>query len=124
MTSRETITVHAEALADLIEDRLGVRGRGLEAKLRRAGRAIPRYVRREAQKIVEASRLLAHPRLSRQVDPEGLDSAYRRCETWLMSVDPSERRKNRIIGFLATNAFNLVVIATGLILWAVWTGHL
>ncbi len=107
-----------------MEERLGVRGRTLEAKLRRAGRMVPRWVQRNAFQLVEAERLTAHPKLMRQVDPAGLDVAYSKVETWLKTVDPAERRKDKILGLLAVNAFNLIVVATGFVAWLAWSGHL
>ncbi len=65
-----------------------------------------------------------HPKLARQVDTASIEKAYRACERWLETVDPKERRKDRILSFLATNAFNLIVIFAAFVTWMVWTGHL
>ncbi len=113
----------ADRLAALIEERLGVRGNGLEAKLNRAGRRLPRWVRREAGRLVEARRMAAHPKLMRRTDPDALDRAFGRCESWLRGIDPAERRKDRILGPLAVNAFNLLVVAGLFIAYLVWAGH-
>ncbi len=124
MSADAIVEDRAKRLADLIEERLGIRGRGLEAKLHRAGRALPRYVRREAAQIEQALRMKSHPKLARQVDTAGIEKAYRACERWLETVDPKERRKDLILSFLATNAFNLIVIFAAFVTWMVWTGHL
>ena len=123
MIASETVEARAERVAKLIEERLGVRGRGLETKLRRAGRMLPNWVRREAERIVEARRLVQHPKLMRQTDPQALERAAERCERWLKSIDPWERRKDRILGFLAVNAFNLIVIAAAFVAFLVWRGY-
>ena len=123
MQASNTIGARTDHIAELIEARLGVRGRGLEAKLRRAGRRLPRRVRRGAQSLIEAERLMAHPRLARQTDPATLDGAYRQVETWLMSVDPAEQRKTRILNFLAVNAANLLLVAALFVAYLVWAGH-
>lgn len=119
-----TVTDRADALADLIEKKLGVRGHGLETKLRRAGRAMPKFVRKQADKIVEAAQLSANPKLMRRVDAAGIEQAYRSCERWLNTVDRSERRKDRILRFLAVNAFNLLAVSAAFIAYLVWSGHL
>lgn len=124
MLAETTFQDRANRLETLIEDRLGIRGRGLEAKLHRAGRALPGFIRREAGKIVQAHQMLANPKLARQVDPSGLESAFRKCETWLKAVDPKERRKGAVLGLLGTNALNFLIISGGFIAWAVWSGHL
>ena len=114
-----------EALLDLlIEERLGVRGRGLEAKLRRAGRMLPRWIRREAAQLVEAERRMGHPKLMMQTDPVLLETAYDRCETWLKTVDPAERRKDRVLGLLAVNSLNMIFVAAAFLSYLVWSGHL
>lgn len=124
MSAQTNVADRADQLASLIEERLGIRGHGLEVKLRRAGRALPRYVRREAKVIADAEQLSANPKLMRRVDLSGLDKSYRKCESWLKSVDPNERRKTRALSFLATNAFNLLVISGAFIAWMVWSGNL
>lgn len=124
MIVQQMVEDRADQLAGLIEERLGIPGRGLETKLRRAGRALPRYIRREAAKIEQAIQLSANPKLMRQVDPTGIEKAFGKCESWLKTIDPKERRKDRILGFLAVNAFNFLVISGAFITWAVWTGRL
>ena len=119
-----TVEERADRIARLIEERLRVRGRGLETKLRRAGRLIPKWVRQEAQTLVQAQHFSANPKLMKLIDPGQIDQAYTRCETWLKSVDPWERRKDRILGFLALNAFNLGVVSVGLLVTLRLTGHL
>lgn len=124
MSSSETAATRADRIAALIEERLGVRGQGLEEKLRRAGRLLPRRLRRDAAQLVEAERLMGHPKLMMQTDPGTLDKAFRDCESWLKSVDPAERRKSRILGFLGVNAANLLIVAGLFIAYLVWAGHI
>ncbi len=119
-----TVEERADRIARLIEERLRVRGRGLETKLRRAGRLMPKWIRQEAQTLVQAQQFSASPKLMKLIDPGQIDQAYERCETWLKSVDPGERRKDRILGFLALNVFNLSVVAAGLLVTLRLTGHL
>jgi len=124
MIASDTIATRADEIASLIETRLGVRGRGLDKKLKRAGRLMPRWVRREAAQLVQAQRLTGYPKLMMQTDPATLDSAYRKCETWLKSVDPGKRRKDRILSFLGTNAANFLMISGAFVAYLVWAGHL
>ena len=114
MQPQDLIKERSDALADLIEARLGVRGKGLARKLQKARRVMPGWVQREARQVVEAEQLLAHPKLMMQADPSTLDQAYRKCETWLKSVDPAARRRGFWLDLLAVNAFNLLLLAAGL----------
>ena len=110
----------AEHLAQLLGDRLGVRGRDLQMRLRRAGRALPRTVRRDLAALAEAARLERHPRLARMLDHDGLDAAYRAALRHLEGIDRRRRRFDRLIGILASNAFNLLVIGAGLLAVMRW----
>ena len=91
-------------LAALMEERLGTRGAGLEAKLSRVGRRLPRRLKREAALLVEAKELGANPKLVRRVDDRRLKKAARALERHLETVDASERRTTFWIRWLAGNA--------------------
>ncbi|MCG6902721.1 MAG: hypothetical protein LJE68_08570 [Rhodobacter sp.] len=119
----DSVEMRANRIASLIEERLGVRGQGLEAKLRRAGRLLPRWVRREAAQLAQAERLLGHPKLMMQTDPGALEKAYKHCESWLEQIDPAARRKERILGLLGVSAANLLIVAGLFITYLVWSGH-
>ena len=99
-----------EKLAALMEERLGIRGRGFEAKLARAGRRLPKRLRREAARLVEARALAAHPRLSRRVDRPRLERAAAALERYLGGVDTKERQTTQAVNWLAGTAFNLLIV--------------
>jgi hypothetical protein len=112
----------AEALAQLMEDRMGLRGDGFAAKLKRAGRRLPRRIRRDGAVIVEAMALQAHPKLSRQVDEARLDRALTHLDRYLRGIDPWERRKGALLNWLAGIAFSLLVVAALVIAVMRWRG--
>ncbi len=114
----------AEHLANLIEERLGIRGSGLEAKLRRAGRLLPRRVQRDAARLLEAQRLQAHPKLARQVNDGAIQAACRNVEAYLATVDPKSRRMDGIVSLLSSNAINLLATASIVIGLMLWRGYL
>jgi len=105
----------ADEVASLLETRLGVRGRGLEVKLRKAGRLLPADVRRSGAVLVKARQFQSSPKLARMVNAEVTLTAYENCKKFLSNIDAWDRRKGRIISVLSTNAFNLLVI-TGLVI--------
>lgn len=114
----------ADRLAQLIEERLDVRGAGLEAKLNRAGRSLPKYIRGEARLLVEAVTMQAHPKLSRQIDHARLEQAYGDVERYLLGLDAWARRRGVALNWLAGNAFNLLIIGAVLLAVLVWRGFL
>ncbi|MEC7762589.1 MAG: hypothetical protein VX874_11845 [Pseudomonadota bacterium] len=100
----------ADRLAKLMEERLDIRGDGLRAKTRRAGRRIPRWVRRELDVLVEALDRTDHPKLAPQVDYARIEIGTKRAEGWLESVDAWDRRKSLAIHWLAGNALNILIV--------------
>jgi len=123
MSVTETLDARADHLADLIEKKFGVRGKTLEAKLTKAGRLLPKWARKEAHGLIQAQQFAAHPKLAMQMDTSRLDKGLRRCESWLKSIDPAKRRKDRILALLGTNAANILIVATGFVAYLVWAGH-
>jgi hypothetical protein len=114
----------AAHLADMIEERLGVRGRGLAAKLKRAGRLLPKHVHRDAEILLEAIGLQSHPKLARRIDAKSVALASDNVEAHLSGIDPKARRVDRFLNLLASNAVNLLVTATLVICVLLWRGYL
>lgn len=109
-------------LAELIGTRLRVGGVTLEQKLRRAGRLLPRWARKDAALFVQAGQLAAHPRLARQIDVAALDKAEGRLKRYLEQIDPDERRKTALL-HLAGGIVLKVLIVGGVFLAVLrWQG--
>lgn len=106
----------------LMAERLRIRGRTLDDKLRRARRLMPRRVAREAAYLAEAQHLCGAPKLARRIDPARLDAAHRVVTDYLRSVDPKERRKDRILGILGVVAVNILLIGGALIYYLWYRG--
>ena len=119
----ETLDARADQLAVLIEKKLGIRGKTLEAKLTKAGRLLPGWAHKEARCLIQAQHFATHPKLAMQADTSRLEKGLRRCETWLKSIDPAKRRKDRILGFMGTSAANMLLVAAGFVVYLVWAGH-
>ncbi|MFK7940951.1 MAG: hypothetical protein AB8B82_16340 [Roseovarius sp.] len=100
----------------------GARGKTLEARVAHAGRRLPKRIRTEAQMISDAERLPAHPKLGATVDHARLARAFDTVQNHLNGVDPADRRKGKLLGWLGGQAFNLLVIAGVLITVLTWRG--
>lgn len=118
------LQTRADKLAQTIEERLGVRGQGLEAKLARAGRRLPRALRHDLEYIAAALRMEENPRLSRQIDWARIDRGFAAAEHHLRGIDPFERRKTLVINWLAGNAMNLLIVAGLAAALMAWRGFL
>jgi len=111
-------------LTRLMHARLGLRGASLDVLTRRAGRSLPRAVRRDLASILRARALSAHPRLVPMVDGPALRAAAARVAGHLRGIDPKAQRFDRLLGLAGVLVFNLVVVALGVLAVLAWRGFL
>lgn len=117
-----TYQERADRISGLLQENLGVRGAGLGRQIQKAGRRLPRNIQRDARILLDAVQMQASPKLARRVDDGQVNLAFSNCEKFLSEIDPWESRKNWMLGFVTTNAFNFVVI-TGLVVVVLsWRG--
>lgn len=116
----ESVEILARRLDEMMAEKLKVRGKGLKARLRRAGRTVPARVRRDIQAVIDAQALAENPKLARQLDMDALHSATARASAWLHSFDVSKRRKDLMISVLGGVALSAVVVFALLVLVLAW----
>lgn len=124
METPDSIQTRADRIQTALTAAFGVRAKSLDKALRRTGRRLPRRLHAEARKIVDAQSFGGHPKLMRQVDGAALSAAEGRVLTFLDGIDRADRRKGLWLGIAAAIAFNILVVAGGLIVWMWWAGHL
>lgn len=117
------IQAMTDRVAQLMEQKLGIRGKGLAVKLRRAGRLLPRQVRAAAQYLVQASDMANSPRLAMQVDDGQVAAAYDACLRHLSALPDANGWGGHMLASLRSIAFGLLVIGAGLIGYLVWRGY-
>ena len=105
----------AERVADLLEERLRIRGRSLGAKLRRGGRALPRKVRLAAQLLEASAEKARHPKLLGQIDMGAVSDAYALCVRHLTAIDPKGRRRDTLAQMVSFLGFGLLFLLIGLV---------
>ncbi len=105
-----------------MREKLGVRGRTFEIRLRRAGRRLPRFARKAGRRIAEARAKMVHPRLAAQVDHTAVDRAMETLRNHLSDIDPAERRKSIVLGLLGSLAFNLILLGAAILGLLYWQG--
>jgi hypothetical protein len=120
--SAVTIQQMADRIAGLLEDRLGVPGKGLSEKLRRQPRALPRNVRAEARILARAADQSAHPRLLMQIDEDRVARAFDICLRHLQRIDAGTRRRSLVLGIAGSIAFGLFVVAALAVAVLLWRG--
>lgn len=108
--STDTLQSQVDEVRNLMETRLRVRGKTLDQQVRKAGRLLPKAERREAMYLAQAATVMQHPKLSRMVDASKANKAHARLIQFLNAVDPKDRAKGKLLGWLGSLAFGLVVI--------------
>lgn len=94
---------------------MGVGGKGFAGRLRRAGRRLPRWARRQGGVIARAVELEQSPKLARQIDHAAVDRAFHELEHWLSQQDPWAGRKGMALNIAAGVVFVLLVTAVAVI---------
>jgi hypothetical protein len=114
----------ADRVAQLLEERLRIRGSGLAQKLRRGGRFLPRRVRREAEYLARAAAEAQVPRLELRQDHARITAAYDACVRYLKPLGGDARRK-AIVQNIVTSLAAVVLVTFVLVLSVlVWRGYL
>ncbi len=119
-----TIQQMADRVAALLEEKLGVKGKGLSEKLRKAGGLLPSSVRAEARYLDSAALQAHNPKLLMQIDDGRVAAAYDACVKFLSAVNPGAKRRAMLMGIASSAAFSLFVV--GLLVLAVlrWRGFI
>jgi len=112
----------ADRVAQLMEERLRLPGKGLAEKLRKGGRRLPKKVRLAAEALAQAEMMAQNPRLMMQVDHPTVAEAYDICLAHLNRVNPWENRKTTALGILASIAFSLLAVAALVAAVIYWRG--
>lgn len=102
-----------------MKDRLRVRGRSLDAQIRKAGRRLPRRIRHDATYLAQSVALVQNPKLARMVDMAKARQAHRNVMSHLESVDLAAQRRDAMLNLVASIAFALLVTVV-LLVFVLW----
>ena len=105
-----TVEQMAAEVADLMGERLHVSGASLAERIKRAGKKLPRKIRREAIYLSEAALTAAQPKVSRQQDQVKIAAAHAACVGYLRPLGGTARRIEKLRGVITSMA--LAVLAT------------
>lgn len=110
------------SLSLVLGQQLDVPGTDLTKVTRKAGRLLPRGLRREARYLIEAEQLASHPKLRSQLDPKRLKRADRSLRAFVRDRDPGRERMDRFLGQIGGLAFSLLLFAGLVITVLAWRG--
>jgi hypothetical protein len=109
-----------ERVAQLLEEKHGLGGRGLAAKLRRGRRLLPRKLRAAADRLAAADAKAANPKLRGQVDMAQVAEDYDACVRHLVAIDTVARRRGTLASMVESVGIGILffgLCVTGLALW-------
>ncbi len=118
-----TLQQMADRVADLMESRLKVGGKGLSEKLKRGGNKLPRRVRAAAADLAKAADLARNPKLFLQLDQAAIAEAYDLCLRHLGELHRWDRVRGLAESWLLSLVTSLIVL--GGLIFAVlrWRGY-
>tara|TARA_R110002051_G_scaffold36609_5_gene79311 strand:+ start:3876 stop:4247 length:372 start_codon:yes stop_codon:yes gene_type:complete len=108
--SGDLLQNQVDEIRKLMETRLRIRGKTLDQQVRKAGRLLPRALRRDATYLAHAATVMQHPKLARMVDGVKATSAHARLALYLTSVDPKDRARGKLLAWLGSLAFGFLVV--------------
>ncbi|MEY8096971.1 hypothetical protein AB9F29_06070 [Falsihalocynthiibacter sp. S25ZX9] len=114
----------ADEVATLLKKQLSVGGTGLDGKLRRGGRLLPRHVRKDAEFLASAAAASQNPKLQRFVDSGRVEKSYENCLKHLKGIDKSKRRTDVFLSVLSGVALGILIPAALFTTVLVWRGYL
>ncbi|MGL5010084.1 MAG: hypothetical protein ACRC6I_09385, partial [Paracoccaceae bacterium] len=109
--SAVTVQQMAQRVSGLLEERLLARGEGLDDKLTRVRRQLPRRVRHAAQRLAVAEAKSAVPKLLLQVDEGEVARDYDICVRYLTTISPLRGPTAAIIRVVTSVGIGLLVLA-------------
>lgn len=106
-----TIQQMSDRVAELMEQRLGARGTGLTAKLRRGANRLPRKVRAAARELARAGEMAENPKLLVQIDEAVVAQNYDTCVKYLGPLNRRARAMAMLTGMAAQVAMGILLLA-------------
>lgn len=127
-TGPDDIRDMADEVSRLIAARFGGARRGerppLSVMVERRGGALPRRLRQQALALAQADHLSAQPRIARQLDLTSLSRSHRALTAHLQPLGELSRWQGRALGFAASVALGLLVLAAAVVWIMLWRGYL
>ncbi|NND22926.1 MAG: hypothetical protein HKO14_12615 [Silicimonas sp.] len=111
------------AMAEKMAAQLRVRGDGLADVTEKAGRKLPRHLRRDAHVMIEAATMADHPKLARLVDEKQFRRAEKRLNRYLDRLNPAAERRGEILDLIAKIAFVFVTVVLAVFFFLLWRGY-
>lgn len=119
-----TIQQMALRVAELMQEKLKIKGRTLDDKLRAAGRRLPRPIKEAAHQLALAAEQAKHPKLVMRIDEEAVAQNYDICVRYLNGLDKWYRRRGIMLSLTLSILLSLLGVVVLLLIVLRWRGFL
>ena len=109
---------------DLMGEKLRVKGGNLRARVKKAGRLLPRPVRRAATELIEAENMAENPVLATRLDPDAINKAHKTCLRYLKEIDPKAARSRARYNMAALISAQFLLVVALAITFLRWRGFI
>ncbi|MBE0414026.1 hypothetical protein [Yoonia sp.] len=97
-------------ISGLMRSQLRISGRDLHVQYRRAGRLLPRTVRRDIRYLLDTAALGDNPKLARMINQDKISRAHHNTVAYLQGLDPKAQMWTRVLNVAASIALALIVV--------------
>lgn len=118
--AEETVIITAQKISVLFEERMRLKGPNLERQVYKAGRNLPRKLRKDAHVVLQALQVADHPKLSRMINRVQFDKAARNLIAHLSAIDPRDVAIGRLLTFLG-KVSAVLIVGFVLVVWFLWS---
>lgn len=123
MKDAHTFANRSQVLQKTFQRKLGVKSNSLGQALRRAGRRLPRGLRKEGAFLLRVQQLAGNPKLSRQIKSDRIDQAFDAITTHLEAIDLADARKGWWLDMAGRLAMNVLIVLVAFLVWLWWRGY-
>lgn len=97
-------------ISALMQSQLRIKGRNLHAQYRKAGRLLPRAVRRDIRYLLDTAALGDNPKLAPMINQPKVQRAHRNTVMYLRDIDPKAQLWTRVLNITASIALAMIVV--------------
>ena len=118
-----TIYERLNELTAFMSQQLRLKGATFSEVASKAGRKIPRRLKRDIAVISDAETLIQNPKLAIRIDEKQFAKSERRLRAHLEGFDPKAERRGEILDTIAKVAFVVVVVVLALFFFLISVGY-
>lgn len=109
---------------DLMGEKLRLKGASLQTRVKKAGRLLPKPVRRAAGELIEAQTMAENPILATRLDSDAVTKAHQTCMRYLNELDPKAAKSRARYNFAALISAQFLLIVGLAIAFMRWRGFI